>query len=82
MNEKIWVMNANGGDQHAVTVGTTDDFGPAWSPDGRQIAFVRDNLLGDRPVMIMQANGSNAHPVDDPTGDTVQYVPAWQPRAG
>ncbi len=80
VDEKIWVMNANGSAQHQVSRGTADDFGPAWSPDGTQIAFVRDFLNGHRPVMVMNADGSCAHPVYDPTGTALQYVPAWQPR--
>ena len=40
-NEKIWVMSADGSHQRQVSHGSDDDFGAAWSPDGRSIAFVR-----------------------------------------
>jgi Tol biopolymer transport system component len=54
-----------------------DDFGAAWSPDGRQIAFVRDWGALGRSVFVMNADGSDQHPVN-PGG--TQLVPAWQPR--
>lgn len=77
---QIWVMNDNGTDQHQVSSGPGDDFGPAWSPDGRQIAFVRAYPNGDRPVMVMRPDGTHVRTLVDPTGDAVQYVPAWQPH--
>src|SRR5262249_675586 len=84
----IWVMNADGSDPQQLSgCATTDpspcaagtDGGPAWSPDGQQIAFLHfPNGDGtDRPIMIMNADGSNAHRLfADPSK---QYVPAWQP---
>lgn len=78
VDEKIWVMNADGSNQHQVSSGNADDFGPGWSPDGLQIAFVRDYLNGDRPILVMNADGSDAHAVADPGNASTEYVPAWQ----
>src|SRR4051812_23218822 len=39
---RIFVINADGSARRQLTFGPGDDFGAAWSPDGRQIAFVRD----------------------------------------
>jgi len=75
-NGRIFVMNANGTGQRQLTTGPGDDFGAAWSPDGRWIAFVRDFGSGNRPVYVMRADGSDQHLLH---GVAKQYVPAWQP---
>jgi TolB protein len=45
---RIFVMNADGSNPTQLTFGPGDDFGAAWSPDGSQIAFVRDFGIGKR----------------------------------
>ena len=84
----IWVMNADGSDPHKlIGCAATDPApcaygdlsGPAWSPDGQQIAYLSTNADGsDRPVMIMNADGSNAHRLIA-ANPSIQFVPAWQP---
>jgi len=78
----IFVASA-GGDVQQIT----DDrlsYGPAWSPDGQQIAFVRGKPgsaeeccgYGSERIWVMDADGSNAEPVStsDPT-----TAPRWTP---
>jgi Tol biopolymer transport system component len=67
-------MNADGSDQHALTSGPVKEYGPVWSPDGTQIAFLD---IGSRTVYVMNADGSGSYPVH-PGG--IQFVPAWQPH--
>jgi Tol biopolymer transport system component len=46
--------------------------------DGTHIAFLRDLGNGDRPVFLMNADGTDQHPL---TGHgALQFVPGWQPR--
>src|SRR3954452_5606022 len=52
------------------------DSGPAWSPDGRQIAF-ESNADGDMEIYEMNADGSNVRQI---THNTVwDEGPAWSP---
>jgi hypothetical protein len=51
-----------------------DKLGTAWSPDGSEIATLD---WPSRTVEVMNADGTNVHPVR-PGG--IQFVPAWQPR--
>ena len=39
-NRQIYVMDADGGNQRNLSDNDSDDWNPAWSPDGRRIAFV------------------------------------------
>jgi TolB protein len=56
---RIFSMNADGSRQRQLTHGPGDDFGTAWSPDSRQIAFVRDFGDNNRPVHVMNTDGSD-----------------------
>jgi Tol biopolymer transport system component len=76
-NGDIYVMNADGTGQTRLTTDPAKELGAAWSPDGTKIAFLsfRD-LPAARNVYIMNADGSDPHPVH-PGG--FQFVPGWQP---
>ncbi len=84
----IWVMNADGSDPHQLAGCAATDpspcaggdlFGPTWSPDGTQIAYVALSADGkDRPVMIMNADGANPHRLMA-ASPSIQFVPGWQP---
>jgi Tol biopolymer transport system component len=39
-NADIWVMPAGGGPARRLTTSKASDGAPAWSPDGRRLAFV------------------------------------------
>jgi Tol biopolymer transport system component len=55
----------------------------AWSPDGKQIAFVSDRLTPYNPdLFVMNADGSRARRVNRPFAVSGPANPAWQPRAG
>jgi TolB protein len=73
----IFVLELATGAVRQLTSAAGDDVEPAWSPDGRRIAFAstRD---GDLEIYVMnadgsaQANASNSHRASDRS-------PAWEP---
>src|SRR5262245_12059165 len=55
--QQIWVMNADGSGQFAVTHASWDNAYPDWSPDGTKIAFDRPDNSGLQ-IYVMNADGS------------------------
>ena len=80
---KIFVMDRNGGNQVRLSQleGIISDRRPAWSPDGRWIAFrsLRDGTFKARNrnwnIYIMDANGENEMRVTDHPGS--EGSPTW-----
>ncbi len=52
---RIWAMNVDGSNVHALTQGDSDS-SPHFSPDGKQIAFVREKD-GDTNIFLLPLNG-------------------------
>ena len=64
----IWVMNADGTNQHQITFGDTDERSPAWGPNA--IAFTSDKGDGnDQDIWQMGADGANQEQVSPSRSD-------------
>ncbi len=73
----LWVMNADGSGHINLTESPeTTDQGPAWSPDGTQIAF--ESYDHQWNVWVMNADGSNRTNLTGAAG-ILDYAPAWSP---
>jgi TolB protein len=70
----IWVMNANGKNQHPITTGASW-YGTAWSPDGTRIVTLD---MPTRTVYTLKAANGNEVQAVHP-GPGIQFVAAWQP---
>lgn len=84
----IWVMKADGSGLTALTkntVGGNEE--PVWSQDGSKIAFAShraldgsDTLNSAENIWVMNADGSNAHPLTQVTAaNSNSSLPAWSP---
>jgi Tol biopolymer transport system component len=76
--DEIWTMGRRGGNQHRMTSNDVPDLDPVWSPDGTQIAWVRQEYAnGPADVWTMNADGSNKHNL---TNDRASISrPSWSP---
>ena len=78
-NLEIYVMDSDGSNQRRVTVHPGVDEYPAWSPDGKKIAFVsnRNNVNKDhRQIWVIDADGKNPIRLTDGVQDS---YPDWSP---
>jgi Ca2+-binding RTX toxin-like protein len=68
-DNEIFVMDADGGNEHRLTSNGFDDVGPSWSPAGDQIAFA-SNRRGQFDVFAMPEGGGTAGRLtNDPARD-------------
>jgi hypothetical protein len=81
LRARLYTMRADGTDKRAITPdGERLDDEPAWSPDGRSIAFVRTggDAMGD--LWLVSPDGGDERPLmatQDPPFE--QRSPAWSP---
>src|SRR5512140_439702 len=76
-NQEIYVMAVDGSRPTRLTDNPADDFGPAWSPDGKQIAFSSKRDGPQRQIYVMKADGSGQTRLTTDNGD--DSSPAWSP---
>jgi TolB protein len=73
---QIFVMNADGSNDHNVSGEGNLDGWPAWSSDGKRIVFSR-RVKDVFQLFVMNSDGSNVRQLTDATGEFVN--PRWSP---
>jgi len=74
----IWILDPASGRAERVTDGPAMDFRPAWSPDGRRLAFVRDDS-NDTWIVVLDLETGAERVVDSPT---IDLDPVFGPDGG
>ncbi len=80
-NNEIFSMNLDGTGLVDLTNNDASDTYPAYSPDGKQIAFCSDRA-GKSELYIMNEDGTNQHRITDQIpdcGNPSWSVPVWSP---
>ena len=75
----IWSVNGNGRYAHRLTVAPGRDIRPAYSADGRRIAFCSDRTDAFE-IWVMDANGNYERPVTEL--QTYAVFPSFSPDGG
>jgi TolB protein len=74
----IWVMRADGSNHRALTHGPVSDGQPAFSPNGKLIAFTRQRRISGNPqIMLMNARGHHVRRLTHIPGGAI--LPTFAP---
>ncbi len=77
-NLEIYTMNPDGSDVQRLTAHRLPDEEPAWSPNGKKIAYT-GSLGADRGVIVMNADGSQPVKVTSGSFFYPSGSPSWSP---
>jgi Tol biopolymer transport system component len=83
----IFVMNADGSGVRKLVDGGLEQTSPAWSPDGRWIAFSRctffteSGVCSSAQIVVVRPDGSGARDVTEPVAQVsvTDSKPSWSP---
>lgn len=74
--DTIWLVNADGTQNRAITSGRVHDAAPRWSPDGSRLAFISDRDSTGQIYVLRLSSGEITRVTDEKNGPG---VPAWSP---
>lgn len=77
---RLWLVPSDGGAPRALTAGPGRDSAPAWSPDGRTIAFLSDRGGNGNRLYVLPCDGGEARPLATGEGAIKRF--AWSPDGG
>ncbi len=76
-NNEIYLMDVHGNNMRNLTESETDEWRPAWSPDGDHLAFVSDRD-GNLEIYTFDSNKGEVRNLTN--NDANDDAPAWSPN--
>src|SRR5690606_3207225 len=78
----LYVLDRRGGEPRQLTFGDYDDDDPAWSPDGRYLAFVSNRTAepdsnDNTDIFIVTVDGERAEPRRLTKNPGPDWSPSW-----
>ncbi len=73
----LWLIEVESGESRRLTAGTGKDTWPAFSPDGKEVAFVSDRT-GKNQIHVIAVDGGEARPLTA-LEQGVTTPPLWSP---
>lgn len=74
---RLVLVNDDGSDPKPLTDGKSNADSPAWSPDGKRVAFSSDREGGGWQVFVMDADGKNVRQVTADKGQSFERHVQW-----
>lgn len=83
-NFQIWLMNVDGSNQRQITGMADGACQPAWSPDGRQLAFIspckgRKEIYQYAKIYLSDSEGKDIRSLPVPLNSAGDFNPTWSP---
>ncbi len=76
-DRRIWLIDSDGANPTPVTTATEEALSPAWSPDGRRLAFTL--LGGGRGSIVLADLATGARTTVPTTGSFLNITPSFSP---
>ncbi len=75
----IWTVPVQGGDPTQITKSDDDEFGPSWSPDGKEIVFVAGTGISATTIKSINITNGKEVVIRKATGANRFEAPSWSP---
>jgi Tol biopolymer transport system component len=75
--DAVFLMKPDGTDRRCLVDTAGPDSYPAWSPDGRWLAFIGGAVEGENDVYVVRADGTRLRQLTD--SEAIETTPEWSP---
>ena len=79
-NREIYAMNQDGTNPTRLTNNSGSDDYPAWSPDGKRLAYLSQNASGGHSIKLMNPDGTGQTELTTAVYSENTFLYNWVPR--